>query len=148
MTGIVTPPPFSKTSSGSHLLESASITRLVRRAGLFILLLACSEAVFLLGPNYYKFLSTNGNSIYIGSLTAAFLVTVLIFKANRRLSKYWQIAFAFFIATAVILLSVLFGKYLHQFIALFGASAATNPGMALGKLYDTLLVVIDWIHYI
>ena len=142
MSGILNPPSTSKTSSGSPFLESASITSLVRRVFLFILLIVCSEAVFLLGPNYYKLFPTNGNSIYVGSLAAAFLASAIIFKRTRRLSKYWEVAFAFFIASAVILVSVLFGRHLDQFVAFFGVSAATNPGLALGKLYDTLLVVI------
>lgn len=142
MPGVLNPPSSSKTSTGDHLLESASTTSLVRRVGLFILLLACSEAIFLLGPNYYKLFPTNGNSTYIGCLTAAFFATAIIFRYNRYMSKYWQVAFGFFIASAVILVSILLEKHLDQFVAFFGVSTATNPGLALGKFYDTLLVVI------
>jgi membrane protease YdiL (CAAX protease family) len=114
----------------------------LRRLALFVLLLACSEAVFLLGANYYKLFPTNGNAIYAISLTAVFLVVAMIFKLNKSLSRYWQVSYAFFVASAVNLVSIFLGKYLDPFLAFLGTSSSLNSGLALGKLYDTLVVII------
>jgi membrane protease YdiL (CAAX protease family) len=95
-----------------------------------------------LGPNYYKLFLTNGNSIYSVSLTAIFLVAAMIFRLNKSLEKYWQVSYAFFIASAVNLVSSLLGKYLEPFLTFLGTSGNMNSGLALGKLYDTMIVVI------
>ncbi len=104
-------------------------------------LLVCSFAVFLLGPNYYPLFPTNGNTIYAASLSAVFLVAALLFKRSPRLVKYWAIAYAFFVASVVNLISILFGNYYTDFVRLFDI-ADPNKTMGLAKVYDTLLVVI------
>jgi membrane protease YdiL (CAAX protease family) len=104
-------------------------------------LLVCSFAVFLLGPNYYPLFPTNGNMIYAASLSAVFLIAALLFKRSPRLVKYWAIAYAFFVASAVNLISVLFGDYYTDFVRLFGTEDP-NKTQGLAKVYDTLLVVI------
>ncbi|GEM_PF-529826 len=117
------------------------ITRL-QRLGLFVVLIACSEAVFLLGTNYYKLFPTNGNNLYSASLTAIFLAAAMVFRLHKTLARYWLVSYAFFIASAVNLVSVLLSSYLDHFLAWLGTSASMNSGLALGKLYDVLLGVI------
>jgi membrane protease YdiL (CAAX protease family) len=141
MPSALNPSSFGKVTARQRLGSFLSFTQL-RRLGLFVVLIVCSETVFLLGANYYKLFPTNGNSVYNASLTAIFLVAAMVFKLNKSLAKYWQVSYAFFIASAVNLVSVLLGKYLDPFLAFLGTSGAMNSGLALGKLYDTLLVVI------
>jgi membrane protease YdiL (CAAX protease family) len=117
-------------------------TGLASRLGLFVLLLACSLAVFLLGANYYKMFPTNGNWYYSGSLSVVFLVAALLLKRSAKFARYWQIAYAFFAASVVNLVSIIFGGYNSTIMHFFGTYTGTNQGAALSKLYEALLVVI------
>lgn len=123
-------------SSGSRFRPIAS------KFAWFVLLLACSLAIFLLGPKHYPLFPTNGNVIYAASLTGIFLVAAIGLKRSENLSKYWGISYAFFIASAVILVTDLLGKYSFDFRQTFGRGAGENQIMALDKVYETLLVVI------
>jgi membrane protease YdiL (CAAX protease family) len=109
---------------------------------MFVVLLICSLAVFVLGSNYVRLFPTNGNTAYAISLTSFFLVAALLFKRSIKLVKYWPIAYAFFIASAVNLISVLFAGYNTEFVHLFGYTTSANRIMALAKMYETLLIVI------
>src|SRR4030042_3775638 len=109
---------------------------------LFVVLGICSLAVFLFAPNYYQLFPTNGNTIYAGCLSFLFLIAAILFKHNEKLSKFWGIAYAFFIASVVTLVSNLFSGYNTDFAQLFGPLTGENKAHALGKVYDTLLVVI------
>jgi membrane protease YdiL (CAAX protease family) len=109
---------------------------------MFIVLLVCSLAVFVLGSNYVQLFPTNGNLLYAASLTGIFLVAALLFKRSANFAKYWLIAYAFFIASTVNLVSVLFSGYNTAFVHLFGVWTGENTIMALAKMYETLLIVI------
>lgn len=122
--------------------ETPLSTSLAYRAGLFVLFLICALAIFLFGSNYYKAFPTNGNSIYSASLSAVFLIAVVRLRRSEKLFKYWQIAYAFFVASAVNLVSALFAGYNSTILGFFGLSMGTNQGLALAKLYDAVLVVI------
>jgi membrane protease YdiL (CAAX protease family) len=122
--------------------ETASKSRtLWNKAVVAAVLLVCSFAVFLLGPNYYPLFPTNGDIVYAASLSAVFLLAALLFKRSTRFVKYWAIAYAFFVASVVNLISVLFGDYYTDFVRLFGTTDP-NKTQGLAKVYDTLLVVI------
>lgn len=125
--------PGKKTSSSNSLWM---------RIGLFVLCLICSLAVFLLGANYYKLFPTNGNRLYAELLSAVFLVAAILCKRSLRFQPYWQISYAFFIAAFVNLVSILFSGYAGAILRFFGTTDATNQGLAIAKVYDTLLVVI------
>lgn len=109
---------------------------------MYIILLICSLAVFVLGSNYVQLFPTNGNRIYAICLTGLFLIAALLFKRSANYFKYWPIAYAFFIASAVNLVSVLFAGYNTQFVYLFGYTTDANRIAALAKMYETLLIVI------
>ncbi len=104
-------------------------------------LMACSFAVFLLGPNYYPLFPTNGNLVYAACVSAVFLLIALFFKRSTKWVKYLAIAYAFFVASMINLISVLFGGHYTDFVRLFGLAEA-NKTQGLAKLYDTLLVVV------
>jgi len=136
-----------QTSSNVHgkqppVQEPPLPTSLAHRAGLFVLLLVCSLSVFLLGAKHYQLFPTNGNIIYVGSLSAAFLVAALLLKRSAKLAKYWLIAYAFFVASVVNLVSILFGDYNSTIMQWFVTNTGTNKGQAISKLYETLMVVI------
>jgi membrane protease YdiL (CAAX protease family) len=124
------------------LAEAVASTGLAYRAGLFALLLICALAIFLLGSNYYRAFPTNGSTSYSAGLTALFLIAALLLRRSQKLAKYWQIAYAFFVASAVNLVSALFAGYNSAIVRSLGLSIGTNQDFAIGKLYDTLLVVI------
>jgi membrane protease YdiL (CAAX protease family) len=112
------------------------------RTVLFVLFLLCSLAVFLLGPKHYPLFPTNGNIIYVGSLSAVLLVAALLFKRSEKLSKYWLIVYAFFVASVVNLINILVGGYNSVIMQWFATNTDTNKGMAISKIYEMLMVVI------
>ena len=135
----------SSTNAVEHKrnYESSKNTRSIGyKAILSIVILTCSLAVFLLGPNYSTLFPTNGNTIYAASVSAVFLIAALLFKRSEKLTIYWQITYAFFIASMVNLVSDVLGGYQGDFVRFLGASINTNPGIGLGKMYETLLAVI------
>jgi membrane protease YdiL (CAAX protease family) len=136
-----------QTSSNAHgkqppVQETPLPTSLAHRAGLFVLLLACSLAVFLLGPKHYQLFPTNGNIIYVGILSAVFLIAALLLKRSAKLARYWLIAYAFFVASVVNLVSILFGDYDSRIMQWFATDSGTNKGMAISKLYEAFMVIV------
>ncbi len=126
-------------------IQSSSATTtsgVMTRVGLFIVFLACSLAIYLLGANYYPLFPTNGNLLYNACVCVFFLAVAILLKRTNVLTKYWGVAYAFFIAASVNLVSIIFTRYQTDVLRIFGAPPETNAGLALGKLYDTVLVVI------
>jgi membrane protease YdiL (CAAX protease family) len=117
-------------------------TSLAFRSGLFIIFLISSLLIVCLGSNYYKLFPTNGSVAYSAVLSAIFLIAALVFKRIEKFSRYWSITYAFFIASAVNLVSALFAGYNGDILRALGLSPDTNQGLALAKLYDAFLVVI------
>lgn len=126
--------------------ESAPIATapgsLAFRAVLFVLFLACALAIFLFGSNYYKAYPTNGNAVYAAALSAVFLGAALALKASKTLAKYWPIAYAFFTATVVNLVSAVFGGYNGAVARALGLSTGGNEFLAVAKVYEAALVVV------
>jgi membrane protease YdiL (CAAX protease family) len=135
--------PHSMPGSEQGIAQPA---RPAFRAALFVVFLVCALAIFVFGSNYYRAFATNGSVPYSASLTTVFLITALWFKRSQRFAKYWQVAYAFFIASAVTLVSDLFADlfagYNTTILGFLGVSGHTNQFLGLGKLYDALLVVI------
>jgi membrane protease YdiL (CAAX protease family) len=116
--------------------------KLAARIGLSLLFLACALLVLMLGANYYQLFPTNGNLIYAAGSSAVFLAAALLLKRSARLRRYWQMAYAFFVAAMVNLVSILFIGYTDPILHGLGVTKGTNAEFALAKVYDTLLVVI------
>ncbi len=121
--------------------SSFAASSTLSRVGLFLLFLICSLAVILFGANYYPLFPTNGSLVYNGALCLVFLCSALWLKRSDKYARYWMVAYAFFIAAAVIVVQITLGRYTQDFIGLFGSTDDPNKTQALGKLYDTLLVV-------
>jgi membrane protease YdiL (CAAX protease family) len=124
---------------------SNAVTSIGSKVLLFVIILACSMLVFLLAPKYAPLFPTNGSPIFAGSVSAAFLLAAILFKRSARLAKFWPLAFAFFVASGYNLIADLYGGYESVFLGWFGVSQGTNPGMGMGKVYETLLAVIPFI---
>ncbi len=139
---IETQPTSNVTEHRRKNGTSTNVISLGYKTILSVILLACSFAVFLLGPNYSTLFPTNGNTLYAVIVAALFLLAAVLFKRSEKLAKYSPIAFVFFIASIVNLVADLFGSYQGNFVRLLGFEQETNPGLGLGKLYETLLAVI------
>ncbi len=122
--------------------SDTTIRSVVYYIGMFAILLVCSLAVFLFGSNYVMLYPTNGNWVYALITATVFLVAALGFKRSAQLAKYWPMTYAFFIASAVNLVSDLFGGYNTKFVNLFGIYTGENRIIAVAKLFETLLIVI------
>jgi membrane protease YdiL (CAAX protease family) len=92
--------------------------------------------------NYYDLFVTNSNLVFAAGVSGGFLLAALLFKRSSRLARYWPITYAFFIASVVNLVSLLFAGYNTHFVRLFGDTSDQNRVEGLAKLYATLLVVI------
>jgi len=69
----------------------------------FLLILLSGFAIFVFGSPYYSIFLTNKNRSYYIVLTVFFLFLCLILKRQQKFSKYWRIAYSFFIASAATL---------------------------------------------
>lgn len=132
--------PINDTRSGNAV--SPTVHSASSRVLLSVIILACSMMVFLLGPNYSGFFKTNGDTSYAVIVTVLFLTAALLLKRIEKLTSYWPVAYAFFVASMVNVIADLFGNYQSNFVRLLGAWPGSNPALGLGKLFETLLAVI------
>ncbi len=71
-----------------------------------------------------------------------FLGIALWLKFNDRLSKYWRIPFAFFIAAIVTPITAISGGLIRTVLGWFSVSVDTSQGLAIEKICEMLLKVI------
>ena len=114
----------------------------VRRLGLFILFLICALAILVFGSKYFDLFLTNNNLGYQASLSALFLVAAVWLKHDERWNRYWQIAFAFFIASFVITTTLVIGDWNLAILGWFNVTAGTSQWQAVNKIYEMLMVVV------
>ena len=76
---------------------------MMKRLLLAAALLAAGIVVFVLGSPYYSIWPMNGNKLFYVFLTAGFLVVALLLRRSGHLQGYWRTAYAFFMASAVLL---------------------------------------------
>lgn len=114
---------------------------LARKAGLFTLLLLCAIAVFVLGSNHYRIFPTNQNLYYESGTTAFFLAAAIVLRRVQRLKAYWPIAYAFFCAAAVILVTTLTVDLRDSLFRSIGIAAKTNPEIGAGKIFEALMTI-------
>jgi len=129
--------------SKASLTENESMrTNWLQRIVLFIVFLICGLAIFVLGSNYYEIFSTNKNLTYNLTVSAIFLGIAIWFKLHQRWNKYWQIAFAFFVATVAYPTTLIFSDWTSKVLGWFKVSDLTSQGIAIAKLYEMILVVV------
>ncbi len=132
----------AQLASSNLRKEGTFQTNLLQRLRLFFLFLICEAAIFIFGSNYFDVYPTNKNLTFHLTLSAVFLVNAMWFKFNQRLNKFWQIAFAFFIASFVVSTTSLIGGWNFTFLDWFNAVEDTSKGQAINKLYEVLMVVL------
>jgi uncharacterized protein len=78
---------------------------------------------------------------YLGrvGVSALLLLVAVNLRRNKRLEKYWQIFFAFFILLVALTISLVFGSFLF---ASLGVTDSVPVGWALPKLNETILIVL------
>ena len=102
----------------------------VNRLGLFTLFLMCGLLIFV-AP---QLLQREIGVFYQICLAVVFFLSAMWLRSNRRLHKYFQVFFAFFVASLVV--------SLHHALLVLGWSDATIEGLVFGTLLRALFVVI------
>jgi membrane protease YdiL (CAAX protease family) len=108
-------------------------------AGLF---LVAGVACFVLASNYFHIWPTNDNPLYQGSLAALVLAAALVMRRTERLKALWPLAYAFFVATMVWLLTTLAGGFGNWALRLLDLTSDTPAGMAVAKVAEAAGTVI------
>jgi membrane protease YdiL (CAAX protease family) len=114
----------------------------IQRFGLFILFLLCEAAIFIFGSYYFNVFPTNKNLTYNLAVSAVFLIAALWFKYDRRWNKYWQIAFAFFIASVAYPFTALFDSWIRAVLDWFAVTTDASKGIAIEKICEMLSKVV------
>jgi membrane protease YdiL (CAAX protease family) len=111
----------------------------LQRTGLFILFLACEAAIFIFGSYYFDIYPTNKNLTFNLAVSAVFLIATLWFRYDKRVNRYWQIAFAFFIASLATPISAVSGSWVWTVLNWFAVTADTSKGLAIDKICEMLI---------
>jgi membrane protease YdiL (CAAX protease family) len=114
----------------------------IQHLGLFIVFLICELAIVLFGSNYFDVFQTNKNLAYQAILSVAFLAAAIWLKRSERLNRYWQVAFALFIASFVITTTSLIGSWSTIILNWLNVPTDTSQRQAVGKIYEMLMVVV------
>jgi membrane protease YdiL (CAAX protease family) len=117
-------------------------TSWIQRIGLFILFLLCEAAIFIFGSYYFDVFPTNKNITYNLAVSAVFLIAALWFKYDKRWNKYWQIAFAFFIASVAYPFTALFDGWIRSVLTWFAITMESSKGQAIEKVCEMLLKTV------
>ena len=133
----------AQTASTSLDRKEILQTNWIQRLGLFVMFLICGLATLFLGSNFYEIFPTNRNLTYNLIISAVFLAASLWFKYDKRLNKYWQITFAFFIASVIYPVTSLTVNWKGEMLSRLGVVAGvTSQGTAVDKVFQMLLTVI------
>jgi hypothetical protein len=114
----------------------------LQRLGLFVIFLICEAAIFVFGSYYFDIFPTNKNLSYNLIVSAVFLADSLWFKFDKRLTKYWQLAFAFFMASVAVPFSALFDSLNRMVLSWFSVTIDSSQGLAIEKIYWERVVYI------
>ncbi len=110
-----------------------------QRLGLFLLFLVCEAAIFIFGSHYFDVFPTNKNLTFDLSIAGVFLVVSLWCKYDKRLNRYWLIAFAFFIASLATPFSALTSGWVRMVLNGLAVSVDTSKGLAIDKICEMLI---------
>jgi len=117
-------------------------TSWIQRVGLFTLFLLCEATIFIFGSYYFDIFPTNKNLTFNLVVSAVFLAVALWFKFDQRWNRYWQIAFAFFIASVAYPFSAFFDSWIRTVLNWFAVTTDTSQGIAIEKICEMLLKTI------
>ena len=129
-------------SATSDLRKGAMFpAKWLQRAGLLVLFLFCEAAIFIFGSYYFDIFPTNKNLTYNLIVSAVFLMTALWLKSDPRGNRYWQVAFAFFIASVAYPFTAIFDPWIRALLRWFAVTTDTSQGLAIEKISEMLLKV-------
>jgi membrane protease YdiL (CAAX protease family) len=114
----------------------------LQRLILFSIFLVCGLAIFVLGSNYFEIFPTNKNLTYNVIVSVVFLAAALILKRTERWNRYWQSAYAFFVASFAFPVTSLLSGWGNAVLGWFNVTIATSQGIAIAKMYEMICVVI------
>lgn len=114
----------------------------LQRLSLFIIFLICEAAIIIFGSYYFDVFPTNRNLAYNLIISAIFFAVSLWFKYDKRLNRYWQLAFAFFIASVAYPFSAIFDGWIRATLTWFKVTTDTSKGLAIEKICEMLLKTI------
>jgi membrane protease YdiL (CAAX protease family) len=118
------------------------LTNRLHRFGLFIVFLVCGLAILVFGSYYFDIFPTNRNLAYDLALCGIFLTASLWFHFDKRLGRYWQVAFAFFIASVAYPFSALLDGGINAVMRLFQVTTASSQGIAIAKTCEMVSKVV------
>jgi membrane protease YdiL (CAAX protease family) len=121
--------------------EALTHTSWTQRFGLFVLFLVCEAVIFIFGSHYFNVFPTNKNLTFNLGISAVFLVVSLWFRIDRRWNRYWQVAFAFFIASVAYPITAYFEPWISAVLGWFAVTVVTSEGLALEKVCEMILKV-------
>jgi membrane protease YdiL (CAAX protease family) len=119
--------------------DALTRTNWLQRVGLFLLFLLCEAAFFIFGSHYFDAFPTNKNLTYNLALSAVFLAASLWFRFDKRLSQFWLVAFAFFIASTAYPISALTDNWVQIILDWFTVTVDTSKGLAIEKICEMLI---------
>ena len=119
--------------------SSVSSEAKTHRAILFVLYLIGGLLVFLFGSNTFRVFPTNKNLLYEWGLTLVFLLLAVFLRKSARLRKYWEIAFALFIAAFANALNLILRNWLAQ---LLPPAASAAQEFTIDKLSQAIPIVL------
>jgi membrane protease YdiL (CAAX protease family) len=122
--------------------ELLTQTNWLQRISLFILFLICEAAIFIFGTYYFDVFPTNKNLTYNLIISAVFLIATLWLKYDPRGNRYWQVAFAFFIASVAYPFTAIFDPWIRAVLDWFSVTVDTSKGLAIEKICEVTLKVI------
>lgn len=135
----------AKIEDGMVLNHASSLRNrwleLARRSGVFTLFLSCAILVFVLGDNHQTTFSTNQNLYYESVTTTIFLAAALVLRRLPRFRDYWQIAYAFFAAAAVLLVTSLTVDFRNALFRTISVLPGTNQAAAAGKVFEAFMTI-------
>ena len=132
----------TQTSATNLIGKETTQPNWLQRLGLFIVFFACGLVIFVFGSNYFEIFPTNKNLTYNVIVSVAFLIAALLLKRNKYWRGYWQIAFAFFVASTVFPVTLVFSDWTDTVLRWFKETTLSSQGIAIAKLYEMILVVV------
>lgn len=122
--------------------EPLAQTNWSQRIGVFILFLICEVTIFIFGSHYFDVFPTNKDLTFNLSISAVLLIISLWLRMDKRGNRYWQIAFAFFIASVAFPFTAYFDPWIRAVLQWFAVTVDTSKGLAIEKICEMLLKVI------
>jgi len=122
------------TSAFKIIPEKKRTADLVRKTGLFMLLLIFGLIVFVFGTSYSDRFASNSSGLFKLATSGIFFALTYVSGRFEKTKPFRSILFAFFIASFVNVVTWYFAVLVRDnMFNLLGISTATIPGMTAAK---------------